>query len=203
MHILAISTNLSTQLLSLIMDLIWLQVNLSGPGADELLHFSSMSISSCLENKFHSFAGFLRILSKTWISTSCIWAELKELCRAIQRSLSSIHRHSSYWIASIARSLHFLTQLISSHGPHFLLAISWILLSKKEYFVLLTVLLKLHQFSIFWERQYLSSESQHLSFHHTLECFVIFISFKYFCHDSSILDERSWTTSLRASILWM
>ena len=195
--------NLSKQSLSLMMDLIWLQVNLSGPGADELLHFSSMSINSCLENKFYSFTGFLGISSRTWISTSCIWAELKELCKAFQRSSSSIHRCPSYWIASIAGSLRFLTQLISSHRPHFLFAISWILSSKKECFVLLTVLLKLCQFSIFQERQYLSSESWHSSFHYALECLVIFIGFEYFCHDSSILDERSRTASLRASVLYM
>ena len=102
--------NLSKQLLSLMIDLIWLQVNLSEPGADELLHFSSVSINSCLENKFYSFTSFLGISSRTWISISCIWAELKELYRAFQRSSSSIHRRPSYWIASIAGSLHFLTQ---------------------------------------------------------------------------------------------
>jgi len=58
MQALVILTNLSKQLLSLMMDLIWLQVNLSMPGTNELLHFSSMSINSCLENKFHSFAVF-------------------------------------------------------------------------------------------------------------------------------------------------
>ena len=151
----------------------------------------------------HSFVGFLGISSRTWISTSRIWAELKELCRAFQRSLSSIHRYSSYWIALIIESLHFLTQLISSYGLHFLFAISWILSSKKEYFVLLIVLLKLCQFSIFQEHWYLSSESQQSSFHHALEYLVIFIGFEYFCHDSSILDERSWTTSLRVLVLWM
>ena len=184
-------------------DLIWLQVNLLESGADELLHFSIVSINSCLENKFHSFADFLEISSRIWISTSHIWAELKELYRAFQRSSSSIHGHSSYWIALIAGSLCFLTQFISSHGLHFLFAISWILLSKKEYFVFFTVLLKLCQFSRFRESRYLSSDSQQLSFHHTLECLVIFISFKYFCHNSSILDERNWTTSSRASALWM
>ena len=102
--------NLSKQLLSPIIDLIWLQVNLSEPGTDELLHFSSVLINSCLENKFYSFASFLGISSRTWISISCIWAELKELCRAFQRSSSSIHRRPSYWIASIAGSLRFLTQ---------------------------------------------------------------------------------------------
>jgi len=105
-------------------DLMWLQVNLLGPGADKLLHFSSVLISSCLENKFHSFVGFLGILFKIWISTSHIWAELKELCRAVQKSLSLIHGHLLYWMASIAGSLRFLTQLISFHGLPFLLAIS-------------------------------------------------------------------------------
>ena len=155
-----------------------------------------------MENKFHSFIDLLEILSRIWILISCVWAELKELCRAIQRSSSSIHRCPSYWIASITRSFHFLTQFISSHGLHFLFAISSILSSKKSHFVFLTVLLKLCQFSRLQDNQYLSRDSWYLSFHQALKCLVIFTSFKSLCQDSSILDASSWTISLRFSAFW-
>ena len=140
---LAMSISLAMQSSSLMISLIWLHVNLSRPGADKLLHFLITSINSCLAKEFHSSIGLLGISSKAWISISLIWAELKELCRAFQRSLSSIHEHPSYWIASIAGSFCFLTQFISSYRPHFLFVISSILSSKKWCFVFLTVLLKL------------------------------------------------------------
>ena len=151
------SMNLQIQSLFLIMDLISLYINLSGPGTDELLHFLIASISLFLENKFHSVVGLSGILSRKWLSTSLSWAELKDLWRAFQRSSSLIHRHSLYWMASTAGSLHFLTQFISSHRPHFLFVILSIFSSKKEHLDFLTVLLKSFQFSKLWDCQYLCS----------------------------------------------
>ena len=98
-QVLAILISLAIYSSSLIMSLILLHVNLSGPRADKLLHFSIASINSFLAKEFYSSVGLLGILSKMWISISLVWAELKELCKAIQRSLSSIHECSSYWIA--------------------------------------------------------------------------------------------------------
>ena len=186
--------SLAIQSLSLMISLIWLYVNLSGPGVDELLHFLIISINSFLAKEFYSSVGLLEISSKMWISISLVWAELKKLCRAIQRSLSSIHECPSYWIASITESFHFLIQFISFHGPHFLFAISYILSSKKRHFVFLTVLLKLCQFSRLWYAWYLSRDSQHSLFHHTLE---------FLCHNSSTLDASRWTISLRISAFGM
>ena len=91
-QVLMMSISLDKQSLSLMMILIWLQVSLSEPRTDELLHFSIALTNSCLENEFHSFIDLLGILSRTWISISHVWAKLKELCRAIQRSSSLIHR---------------------------------------------------------------------------------------------------------------
>ena len=96
MYALTISKSLKMHSSFLTMDLIWLQVNLSGPGADKLLHFSIMSMSSYLENKFQSFISLLEISSSTRISTSLDWAELKELWRAHQRSSSSIYGRLLY-----------------------------------------------------------------------------------------------------------
>ena len=67
---------------------------------------------------------------------------------------------------------------------------------RKDFFFL-TVLLKLHQFSRLWYAWYLSRDSRHSLFHHALEYLVIFIAFKFLCHNSSTLDASRWTTSLR------
>ena len=67
---LAISMNLQMQSSFLIMDLIWIHVNLSGPGADKLLHFLITLISLFFESTFHSAVGLSGILSRKWISTS-------------------------------------------------------------------------------------------------------------------------------------
>ena len=203
MHALAISKSLKMHSLFFMMDLIWLQVNLSGFRADKLLHFSIALMSSCLENKFQSFIGLLRILSSARISTFLNWAELKELWRACQKSSSSIHGYPLYWIALIARSLHFLIQFISSHEPHFLFAISLIFSSKKDYFKFLTMFLKLCQFLRLQECQYLSRESWQLLFHYALECFVILMVFECLCHNSSILDDSAMTASSRVFAFWI
>ena len=80
---LAISISLKMQSSFLMIDLIRFQINLSGLGADKLLHFSIASINSCLEKGFQFLTGLLGILSKMWISISLVWAELKKLCRVI------------------------------------------------------------------------------------------------------------------------
>ena len=77
-------------------DLIWLHVNLSGPGADKLLHFSITSISSSLENSVHLVVALSKISSKKWMSTSQDWAELKELWKAFYRFSSLIYEYSLY-----------------------------------------------------------------------------------------------------------
>ena len=154
---LAISMNLLMQSLFLMIDLIWLYINLSGPGADKLLHFLITSISSFLENGIHSVVVLSEILSGKWMSTSHAWVELKELWRVFYRSSNLIYGCPSYWMASTIGSLCFLTQFISSHGPHFLFTISFILLSKKVCLDFLTILLKSFQFSRLCVCQYLFS----------------------------------------------
>ena len=78
-QVLAISMNLVMYSLLLMILLIWLQVSLSRPGADELLHLSIALISSSLENGVHTLATLLGISSKSWRSTSWDWVKLKEL----------------------------------------------------------------------------------------------------------------------------
>jgi len=132
MQVLAILMNLLIQFSSLIIDLIWLYVSLSGPGTDELLHFSIALIILFLENDFYLIVGLSEISSRKWILTSLSWAKLKDLWRVFHRSSNSMHSYPSYWIASITGSLHFLTQFIIFHGPHFLFAILSIFFSKKN-----------------------------------------------------------------------
>ena len=64
MQVLAILMNLLIQFSSPIIDLIWLHVSLSGPGADELLHFSIALIILFLENDFYLIVGLSEISSR-------------------------------------------------------------------------------------------------------------------------------------------
>ena len=178
-QVLVMSMNLPIQSSSLIIDLIWLYVSLSGPGANELLHFSIGLIILFLENNFHSIVGLSGISSRKWVLTSLSWAELKDLWRAFYRSSNSMHSHPLYWIASITGSLHFLTQFISFHRPHFLFAISSIFSLKNECLDFLTILLKSFQFSRLQYCQYFCSICWQSLFHHTLEYLVILTVFKY------------------------
>ena len=146
-QVLAISIDLIIHLSFLMIFLMWLQDNLSGPGADELLYFSMASISSFLENSNHVLMFLLGILFNSWISISWDYVELKELWRVSHRLSNLIHGWPLYLMALIAGSLCFLTQFMSFHGLYFLLVISLILLLKKVCLVFLTVLLNFFQSS--------------------------------------------------------
>ena len=127
--------------LSLRIILRWLHDNLSGLGTEVLLQLAIAILNSSFENKGQgkvSFLGIsLRILTSTWQ-----WRAVLNVEWSIFYKLS-ISRH--YWLlylmALIAGNLHLLTQLMSSQGPCFLLAISWILASKNNCLVVLTLLL--------------------------------------------------------------
>ena len=147
MQALAISMNLQMQSSLLIIDFKWFQINLSKPGADELLYFSIMSMSFFLENRFHTVVVLSGISSRKQRSTSLTWVKLNKLWRVFHRFSGLIHRCPSYWIASTTESLCFLTQFISFYRLHLLFAISLILSSKKEHLDFLTILLKSFQFS--------------------------------------------------------
>ena len=180
----------------LIIDFKWLQVNLSRPRADKLLHFLIMSMSSFLKNRFHTIVVLSGISSRKQRLTSFTWVELNELWRAFHRSSSSIYRRSLHWIASTTGSLCFLTQFISFHRPHLLFVISSILSSKKEHLDFLTVLLKSFQFSRLCVWWYLSSEWWQSLFHQALECLVILTVFE--CSNHIFLF---WKLGIEQSLL--
>ena len=87
----------------------------------------------------------------------------------------------------MAERLYLLTQLISSQGPHFLLAISWILRLKNALFIFLTIFQKVFQSSTLFECLYLFRLLLQSLFHQLLECFVILIIFEFFVHADSII----------------
>ena len=66
------------------------QDNLSGPGADELLHFLMACKISVLEKVFHEDISLVGILFNRLTSTCRYWTKLKELCRALHRLGNSI-----------------------------------------------------------------------------------------------------------------
>ena len=127
----------------------WCHINLSGPSEDEFLHLLIADLNSCQENGFHPWVGLhitlLRMLELTWRKI----AILKELWRAFHKLSGVRDGRLSNLIALVTGSFLFLTQFISSHGPRLLLAISWILSSKKVHLASLTVFLNAFQFSRF------------------------------------------------------
>jgi len=181
--------NLLIHSLFLMVLLIWLQVNLSGPRADELLHFSMVLMSSSLENEVQDSVSLSGISSKSWRLTSWNWAELKELWSMFYKSSNLMHSHLLNWITLTTKSLYFLTQFINSHGPHFLLVISVILSSKNTHLDFLTVFLKFFQFSRLQNCQYLSRFLWQSSFHHILEYLVILTILECLNQIFSILIE--------------
>ena len=125
----------------------WPHNNLSGPEADELLQLERVSLNSSFEKMGQGDIN-LSLISSRMLALTWQWSALLNVeWRACHRFSILRHWQSSYLIDSMAGNLHLLTQLISSQGPRFLFAISWIFWSKKAHLVDLTVLLKIFQFS--------------------------------------------------------
>ena len=134
--------------LSLTILLKYLHDNLSRSRVDKLLYLVMELINSSSENRTHFIDCLFEISSNMPMSTCWSWAILKNKWRVYQRFLISRQGQLLHLIASTAESLCLLTQFMSSYGSHFLLVIFWILRSKKEYLVHLTVFLNYFQFSI-------------------------------------------------------
>ena len=139
----------------------YLQDNLSSSEVEELLYLLMASMISAFEKRGHLVTSLSEILFKRLGSIYWFWAELNKLWSVFQSFSSLIHRQPLYWMALITESFLFLTKFISSkfissHGPHFLLAISSIFLSKKLCFIFLTVLLNFFQSSNYFDCLYLS-----------------------------------------------
>ena len=104
-------------------------------------------------------------------------------------------------MALVAKRFLFLTQFMSSQGPHFLLAISSIFLLKKFCLVFLTILLNIFQSLSYLDCLYIFKSLQQLLSHHTLEYLVIFMTLECSSHILLILLANVWTTDSRMSTL--
>jgi len=189
--------------LSLIIFLRYLQNNLSGPEVDKLLQFLMILKIFFFEKETHVVISLLEISFNRLMLTWQFWAELKDLWRVSQRLSSLMHGHLLNWIASVARRLLFLIQLMSFQELCFLLVISLIFLLKKFCFVFLTISLNLFQSSICLDYLYMSKSLWQLLSYHTLECLVMLTTLECLCHILLILLVNVWTMISRASILDM
>ena len=104
-------------------------------------------------------------------------------------------------MASIAGNLCLLTQFMSSQGPCFLLVISWILMLKNDYLVVLTLLLNIFQFSRLHVVLYLLNTILHSSFHQLLDHLIILTCFEFALHTFLILEASMLVTNLSLLIL--
>ena len=84
---------------------------------------------------------------------------------------------------------------MSFQGPQLLLAISWILRSKKNLLASLTVFLKLFQYLSFLDALYLSRDWLHSLFYYFLECFIILTCLAFLPHTHLMFDARRLTIS--------
>ena len=121
--------------------------SLSGPGAEESLHFAIACLSSSLEKGAHRAMGLWSILLRISILICQFWAVLKVLCRASHRLSRDKHGWPLCLMASVVGSLSLLIQLVSFQGLFLLLVISWILSSKYDLLAFMTTFLKVFQFS--------------------------------------------------------
>ena len=125
----------------------WLHNSLSGSGAEALLQLAIAILNSFFENKGQGEVGFSDISSRISMSTWQWRAVLNMEWSIFYKSLISRHCWSLYLMVSMVGNLCLLTQFMSSQGPYFLLVISWILTSKNNCLVVLTLLLNIFQFS--------------------------------------------------------
>ena len=125
----------------------WLHINLSVPGTEELLQLDKANLNSSFEKVGQGKIDLLVISSRIFIST-CWWrAVLKVEWRAFHKLLISRHYWLLYLMVLMVGNLYLLTQFMNSQGLCFLLVISWILTSKNDRFIDLTLILKIFQFS--------------------------------------------------------
>jgi len=90
---------------------------------------------------------------------------------------------------------------MSSHGPHFLLVIFWILRSKKRCLVHLTVFLNCFQFLICLDNLYFSRSLLQFISHQLFECLVMLTLFKFFSNILSKEQTKEQTMFLKETTL--
>jgi len=141
MHELAMLIMLVRQVSWLMVYFKWHHISLSGPSAYASLHLLITDLNSSLENRLHHWEGLCSTLLRMLRSTWQFRAVLKVLWRAFYKLSGERHERPLWLIASMVGSFRLLIQFISSYGPWFLFAISWILSSKKDLLTSLTTFL--------------------------------------------------------------
>ena len=132
---------------SLMINFKWCQVNLSGPGTNESLHLLIANLNSFLENGDQFWEGLFSISLMTLGSTCRLRAVLNVLWSTFHKLLW-VRQGCPLWVmALMAGSFLLFIQFISSQGLWLLFAISWILSSKSDLLVSLTIFLNFFQFS--------------------------------------------------------
>ena len=180
-----------------------LHKSFSGPGAEELLHLTIACLNSSFEKEFYRETSLQSILLRISMLIGRFWAVLNVLWSAFHRLSRDKHGWPLCLMVSVAGSLHLLIQFVSSQGPFFLLAISWIFSLKYDLLTFLTTLLKFFLFSrdlevlLFWRAQ------PHLSDHHCLECLDNLDFLALFFHAWLMINPSRWTTLSNLSELSM
>ena len=121
--------------------------SLSGPGAEESLHFVITCLNSSLENGAHRAIGLWSILLRISMLVCRFCAVLKVLCRVFHKISGNKHSWPLCLMTLVTGSHRLLIQLVSSQGLFLLLVISWILFSKYNLLTFLMTFLKFFQFS--------------------------------------------------------
>ena len=154
----------------------------SGPRVDELLHFLMVLLNSNFETEgylaYEYDSSLLRSNTLTW----WYWAKLNMEYRTYHKLSNLIYGLPLKTIISDARRFFFLTQFMSSQDFLFFKVISWVLLSKNDCLVFLTVFLKSFQFETNLETWYASSLAVYLLFHQSLDYLVILTHFVCLLH---------------------
>ena len=121
--------------------------SLSGPEAEESLHFVIACLNSSLKNGAHRAVGLWSILLRISMLVCWFCAVLKVLCGAFHRLSRDKHSWPLCLMALVAGSHYLLIQLVSSQWLFLLLAIFWILSLKYDLLTFLMTFLKFFQFS--------------------------------------------------------
>ena len=154
-----------------------------------------VSINSDLEKRHHFIFRYDRISSNKPKFIGLFWVILYDWWSTYYNSSSSLHGWLLYLIALIVSNFCFLTQFIKSHGLLLVIAISWILLSKKNHFANLIIFLYLIQSNLFLEDLYKDRFLLQLLFYQALKYLVMQTCLACLFQSSSTIDANLLTIS--------
>ena len=190
-HVLVMLTRLFRHMSSLTIALRYFQNNLSSSRVNRLLHLAIVLLNSLNEKGLQIIVSLVESSSNIFRLTCQSCTKLNDWYNTSHKSLRSIHGWLLCWIASITGSLHFFTQFMSFQKLWFLEAISWILSSKNTCLISFIAFLNYFQSLTCLDDLYFVSFILQKLFHHSLECFVILMSFKCLNQIWSVISVNS------------